>query len=344
MGKMHVISMSQWRTVILQLAPSFSFYAPVAFNSSQDYELIGSHNTDDIIYNHPKPSTPLKTFFLPVKENVTLDIPGKKQTIIMGAPACDLAALDILDEMYLNRDYTDMYYQSRRDNTIIAGYDCHSVLENCHCTSCGVNPFPEKNMDLILTRLDEWIYIQGFSAKGDALMDKIREYGDSPQAGRNENGFARIEEIRSSVRATLTDKNNKLPDYRSSGPLIGRSGHRIWQSYASTCVSCGACATSCPTCSCFLLIDRPGFEKVRQLDACQYPGFERVAGGEDPLGELPARFKNRYLCKYVWKPLKFKSVACTGCGRCIDTCIGNISKNDLLEELAHEDRIKTPTG
>ena len=38
------------------------------------------------------------------------------------------------------------------------------------------------------------------------------------------------------------------------------------------------------------------------MDGCQYPGFERVAGGEDALFELHNRFKNRYLCKYVWKP------------------------------------------
>ena len=78
----------------------------------------------------------------------------------------------------------------------------------------------------------------------------------------------------------------------------------------------------------------PNFEKIRQLDACQYPGFERVAGDEDALRELSKRFKNRYFCKYVWKPQKFKSLVCTGCGRCIEACIGKINKNELFRELA----------
>jgi ferredoxin len=73
---------------------------------------------------------------------------------------------------------------------------------------------------------------------------------------------------------------------------------------------------------------------VKQNDACQYPGFERVAGGEDPLHELPGRFRNRYMCKYCWRPRKFKSLACTGCGRCIEACIGKINKNELFTELA----------
>jgi ferredoxin len=70
------------------------------------------------------------------------------------------------------------------------------------------------------------------------------------------------------------------------------------------------------------------------MDACQYPGFERVAGGEDALDELHNRFMHRYMCKFVWKPMKFSGRACTGCGRCIDACIGKISKNKVIMELA----------
>ncbi len=126
---------------------------------------------------------------------------------------------------------------------------------------------------------------------------------------------------------------NGLPDYKKTGQQIHESKADIWEKYSSHCVSCGACVTICPTCSCFLLIDKPGFEKVKQMDGCQYPGFERVAGGEDALFELHNRFKNRYLCKYVWKPRKFGSIACTGCGRCIEACIGRINKNEIFIEL-----------
>ena len=36
-----------------------------------------------------------------------------------------------------------------------------------------------------------------------------------------------------------------------------------------------------------------------------------------------------------WKPQKFNSMACTGCGRCIEACIGKINKNELFMELAN---------
>ncbi len=334
MDKIYSISMADWQVLLLQLADSYLFYAPVPFNGSQDYELIDKENAGDIIYNHPKPTTPLKTFFLPVKENVTLDIKERKKTLIMGIPSCDLAAMDILDEIYLNMSYTDIYYRSRKNNSILVGYDCQSILDNCHCTSYGVNPWPDKNADLFLTKLDSKIFLQSGSIKGTTMLSELIKSARFNEA--EENDIIRINEKRTRLAQVLTQKNNKLPGYKLSGKLIRDSNRKIWESYASTCVSCGACAAICPTCTCFLLVDRPDFEKIRQLDACQYPGFERVAAGEDPLNILPVRFKNRYQCKYVWKPLKFKSIACTGCGRCIDSCIGKISKNELLQELSSD--------
>ena len=58
-----------------------------------------------------------------------------------------------------------------------------------------------------------------------------------------------------------------------------------------------------------------------------------MAAGEDPLKKLTTRFRNRYLCKYVWKSARFEAQACTGCGRCIDGCIGDINKNEMFTEM-----------
>jgi sulfhydrogenase subunit beta (sulfur reductase) len=334
MDKMFVISMTDWEAVLRQFSTTYLLFAPVEFNGSQDYELVDKENTGNIIYNHPKPATPVKTFFLPAKENVTVESDIQKRTIIMGIPSCDLAALDILDEMFLQRDFTDIYYKNRRENFILIGYDCLSIVENCHCTSYGLNPYPEKNCDMVLARDNNKVILQSLSARGAELLKEMGKYAEITRASDEE--ARQINVKRSEISRLLKDKNKNLPGYELSGQLIKDSPDKIWKSYASTCVSCGACASICPTCTCFLLIDRPNFEKIRQLDACQYPGFEKVAAGEDPLGELTVRFKNRYQCKYVWKPLKFMSIACTGCGRCIDTCIGKISKNELLEELASE--------
>jgi ferredoxin len=191
-----------------------------------------------------------------------------------------------------------------------------------------------ENHDLVLSLANEKIFLQVNSDKGEGFIQSIRKITSLEDPTENE--IQEILDKRNEVENSLNARNRDLPNYNETGDLINTSEDEIWKKYSETCVSCGACATICPTCTCFLLLERPGFEKVRHLDACQYPGFEKVAAGEDPLRELYKRFRNRYLCKYVWKPEKFNSLACTGCGRCIEACIGNISKNELFLELANK--------
>jgi len=312
----------------------YNIYAPTQSNIGLEYDIIDDNNIQDIIYNTPKTASPLKLFYLPVKENVVKETNLKLVNIIIGAPSCDLAALDILDEIYLNEPFIDPFYKKRRENSIIIGTDCYSIEENCHCNVYDVKAIPEKNHDILLSFIDERIFLSINSDKGSTLLKNIRDFADVVTMTEDLKNL--IESKRETVASALKKQNRKIPAYSETGNIINESDDAIWKEFSRTCVSCGACSTICPTCTCFLLVDRSGFEKIRQMDACQFPGFARIAAGEDNLGERHVRFKNRYLCKYVWKPQKFKSLACTGCGRCIDTCIGGISKNKLFIELANQ--------
>jgi sulfhydrogenase subunit beta (sulfur reductase) len=124
-------------------------------------------------------------------------------------PSCDLAALDILDEMYLDPEYTDPYYSTRRKNSILAGYDCHSILENCHCTAYGVNPWPGKNADLTIARLDKEIFIRFHSQKGMFLKKELEKHITFNEA--SENDIIRIEELRSGQPKHLCKKTKNFP-------------------------------------------------------------------------------------------------------------------------------------
>jgi sulfhydrogenase subunit beta (sulfur reductase) len=327
-----VLSKLFWDQILTSLLNDYEIYAPLLEEENQEYALIRETDVPAILYNKPKPTSPLKTFFLPVKENVS-DLPGKmKPRIILGVPACDLAGLGLLDEIYLDESMMDPFYRLKRESTLLIGTDCHSHLEHCHCTSYDIKPFPEQKHDLALSLVDKQVYLATGSEKGEAFLERISKGDNLKELTPAEQ--KPVEEIRNRMVSELKEKNKKLPGYGRTGVLVNGATNEIWEQYAKTCVSCGACATICPTCTCFLLIDRPDFEKVKQLDACQYPGFERVAAGEDPLRQKAARFRNRYLCKYVWRPEKFKSTACTGCGRCIEACIGKINKNELFLELS----------
>ena len=129
------ISLTDWQKALQKLSDSYQVYATVNNGNSIDYEIVDSENINDIIYNTPKPATPLKSFFLPVKENVVINKKFHKKNLIIGVPSCDLAGVSLLDEIYLDKDFVDPYYKNARDNSILIGTDCLSVQQHCHCTS-----------------------------------------------------------------------------------------------------------------------------------------------------------------------------------------------------------------
>lgn len=333
MNKLYKVNREEWyRLLLLQSVSSYNIFAPVRKEGEIDYAIINKDEPEEIIYNEAKPATPLKMFFLPVKINVTKTSKTSKKTIIVGAPACDVEGLKLLDLIYLDEKYVDETYLSRRKNTLIISTDCYITREHCHCTTYGINPFAEKGCDISLSSDKDDHYLMSWSEKGELFMKELASSGEIQGISNNE--IEHITAKRDITIKALSDKNHMLPGTEKTGKRIAESRQEIWKKYSSKCVSCGACSAICPTCTCFLLIDRPGFEKVKQQDTCQYPAFERVAGGEDPLKELSVRFKNRYMCKYIWKPERFDAIACTGCGRCIEACIAEISKNELIMELA----------
>ena len=326
------ITKGEWDNVLEQLLLSYTIFANIENEFGLDYELIGPEDIARISYNKPKPATSLKSFFLPVQENVTTDRHDEKPRIILGTPNCDIEGLSLLDEIYLDNEFCDIFYKKRRENTILISTDCNSINEHCHCLSYDIKPYSDRTADIAINYLDGIIVLRIITENGEDLVNRMPS---AAVPGEN-NIISAVEKIQKTTEALLLEANKGLPGYKESGRLITESGADIWEKYSSHCVSCGACVTICPTCSCFLLIDKPGLEKVKHMDGCQYPGFERVAGGEDPLHELHKRFRNRYMCKYVWKPEKFNSPACTGCGRCIEACIGKINKNEIFMEMVKQ--------
>ena len=101
------------------------------------------------------------------------------------------------------------------------------------------------------------------------------------------------------------------------------------------CVECGACNMICPTCHCFLLVDQSADDKFQRLkvwDSCLMKRFARVAGGANPRKHLGERLRNRFIKKFDFFPEILGIYACTGCGRCIETCLGDIDIREVLKE------------
>ena len=74
-------------------------------------------------------------------------------------------------------------------------------------------------------------------------------------------------------------------------------------------------------------------------DVCFYPGYWRMAGNLSPKPRLIDRFQNRFSCKFSYFPDNYDFISCTGCGRCIEACPGNIDIRRCLSELRSGEKV-----
>jgi ferredoxin len=112
----------------------------------------------------------------------------------------------------------------------------------------------------------------------------------------------------------------------------------FWKEHALTCVGCGTCAFTCPTCHCFDIVDAgpsAGNARVRTWDSCQFPIFTAHASGHNPRPAQPSRQRQRLLHKFSIYPKKFGEILCTGCGNCTRNCPEGIGVLSVATEIDH---------
>ena len=129
--------------------------------------------------------------------------------------------------------------------------------------------------------------------------------------------------------------------YTSLRPVEERPGSPRYRGFhinlIDTCVGCGSCAYTCPTCHCFDIVDEShgmGGCRVRNWDSCQFAGFTLHASGHNPRRDQAARQRQRSTHKFVIYPEKFGDVLCTGCGNCYRNCPVNLGVLNVLRAAA----------
>jgi ferredoxin len=112
----------------------------------------------------------------------------------------------------------------------------------------------------------------------------------------------------------------------------------FWQEHALTCLGCGTCAFSCPTCHCFDIVDAgaaAGNARVRTWDSCQFSTFTVHASGHNPRPAQPKRQRQRILHKFAIYPEKFGEILCTGCGNCTHNCPVGLGVLSVVTAINH---------
>jgi len=268
------------------------------------------------------------------------DMPDEKSfpsVVVAGARGCDLIALELIDKVQTEGDFTDPFYKARRDKMLVIGADCTECGKSCFCTLLGNKPWPERGFDITLSKIQGGYLVEGGSVRGRKL---IKDNEDLFVEARDQQVKMR-EEIRGTVVKDLGEQNKAYPKAERMPEIMRASlTDEVWDEIAARCVECGACTNICPTCYCFLLYDqkagRSQFQRIFAWDSCQVTGYARMAGMLNPRPRLTDRVKHRLYHKYDYLVLSHGAIYCTGCGRCVDTCSASIDMRDAFRKVAEK--------
>ncbi len=296
----------------------------------------------EMLLGSPLPRRSLKEFFLPpteplfrwkeTKAGVTLDeVPVKfASRVVLGSYPCDAAAVEAVDKV-MDWDFHDELWFGRREATTIISQACNGGDATCFCAAAGLAPDSSKGSDaLIIPEGDGW-RLETVTPKGEAFLKahaahfKPASANDGTQAFRQ----AALKKVQSNVEMDLPGVTKWLDLHFE---------HDFWAQVARNCHGCGACASLCPTCHCFDIVDEPdglgtGVRR-RNWDTCQSAKFTLHGSGHNPRPMQTNRMRQRIMHKFNIYPTRFGVLLCSGCGRCARGCGGGMNLPETLAALS----------
>jgi sulfhydrogenase subunit beta (sulfur reductase) len=338
---METAFISRLKPLLDALAGTMDVYLPVQAGA---HYVCRKHSPDgetEPVWNEIRMCTPAKELLFPVRElAAALPEPVAPQEVkpfaVFGLKACDLRSLEILDKVFLEKDFEDPFYGVRRKMMFAISSDCSAAGPSCFCNILAGRPYPESGFDLNVARVTDGFVVQGGSVKGkNFLLAHAALFGEVPDAL-----LAERAERREAVQSQLTQATRDFLLDAPVGEIVERGyGSEVLDEQARTCVECQACTRICPTCHCFYLYDarqRDYFTKMKMWDSCMRIGHAQVAGGANPRKMLGDRLRHRLLHKFAYFAQRYGIDMCVGCGRCVDAETGDVDLRAVLKELNDE--------
>lgn len=334
----------QLLTLVDLLREEYEVLAPF-YGRGRDscFDTVTDANRAHIQLHVPNPYYPPKRYVLPHIERLlqihlnarpqitpTSEAPARA---LFGIRSCDTAGIAHLDRFYLGREFRDTYYERHRRGLFLVNVVCTDpeldIDDDCFCLCADTGPAARGGFDLQLMDLGDELMAVAGSLRGEALFrHPIFRKATAVHV-------ARRREILGAVRKRL-----KLATswYAGTVRLIttARVGEATWEQIGNRCLECGGCSYMCPTCTCFTVTERStgptDYERVRIWDSCALGGFTRMAGGFNPRKAAHDRRNRRFFRKlahyFIQREL---SVACVGCGRCVQVCHGDIGMPSVVQ-------------
>lgn len=332
-----VMSKSELPALIEGFMESYEVVAAMKRGDRYIFDVVGS--PDEVALDYVQTaSSPKKYLFPPVEPLMKFDAQMNlvkdyaqevKPRVIFGVHACDISALNRLDIALLQGKYEDPYYKARRDATLIVGISC---MPNTDCF-CNLMASDEVlyGYDLFLYDIGDKYLVSMSSVEATNILEACCEISEATEEDRKS--------FRHATRARQGSFNHDIPHIEDV-PMLMDVFHsdEFWDELGGRCLSCSACASVCPTCYCFDIVDElvPNStegERLRRWDACTNPDFALVTGGHNfrPTGR--ERVRHRMYHKLNGFMVNHDRMLCVGCGRCVKACKVGINPIEVLRFL-----------
>lgn len=259
---------------------------------------------------------------------ITPETHTPERLALIGARACELAALNILDRVLSGGAYHDTVYQAQRNSLFIVAVNCGRAGKTCFCASMGTGPRAETGFDLALTEVLDvdrhYFVVEAGSDAGAAVLAALPVR--PAQATEMQHADAIVAQTTARMGRTLDTKGIK-------DLLFANLEHPEWDDVASRCMTCGNCTLVCPTCFCTTVEDVAELTgerafRIRRWDSCFTMDFSYIVGGHIRASSR-SRYRQWMMHKLSAWVDQFGSLGCVGCGRCITWCPVGI---DITEE------------
>jgi sulfhydrogenase subunit beta (sulfur reductase) len=238
---------------------------------------------------------------------------------VIGMRPCDAKSTLLVKQNFDTPDIKDPYWLSAYEATTFIGMACDRPLSTCFCTSTGCGPYHEEGLDMLVMDRGEDYLAKILTDKGKAFADAAgwRQPADdeAPFTAGKEAAEARI------VSTVNTDN-------LAGTDLLELHAAPFWEDVAFSCLNCGTCTFTCPTCWCFDIQDEVHGKsgvRMKNWDSCMFPIFTVHTTGHNPRDTKTKRVRQRFMHKLKYFVDKYETgIMCVGCGRCVRQCPVNI--------------------
>ena len=255
----------------------------------------------------------------------------------VGVRACELAAVEIQDRVFIHNDFADPLYEESRKRSFTVGVNCSVAGATCFCLSMGTGPRCTSGYDLVVTEMIDGDSHDFVVRSGtDAGEDIVQSLGGRATTAADS---LRVNAI---IADTEAHMGRSFPEADAYELLTSNLESPIWDSIAERCLSCTNCTLVCPTCFCSTVDDITDLKgtatRIRSWDSCFGRDFTNLHG-HSVRSSVGSRYRQWMTHKLAYWYDQFGTSGCVGCGRCITWCPVGIDITAEIAELKTQSKV-----